>query len=91
MYKYLHIWCKVSSCDIHHLYYNPFLFSPIFNKRYTSLFFFFFLLTPSLMEDGLAAASSITWLTKIELNHLTVLAKYDLSLFAESPKYFYFV
>ena len=43
------------------------------------------------MEDGLAAAFSITWLTEIELNHLSVLVKYDLSLFAESPKYFYFV
>ena len=55
------------------------------------LLFFFFLITRTLKHDDLAAAFSTTLLPEFEENHLSVLVKIDPSLFAEIPKYFYFV
>ena len=56
-----------------------------------SLFKTFFLISLTLKQDGIAAAFSITSLTELEQNHSSGLLEYDLSLFAETAKYFYFV
>ena len=45
----------------------------------------------TLKQDSIAAAFSITSLTELEQNHSSGLLEYDLSLFAETAKYFYFV
>ena len=55
------------------------------------VFLFFFLITRTLKQDDLAAAFSTTSLTQLELNSSSGLVENDLSLFAEIPKYFYFV
>ena len=60
------------SCDVHHLYNNPFSFSPIFNNQYTVYFcflLFFFLITRTLKQDDLAAAFSTTSLTELEQDY----------------------
>ena len=84
------------SGNLHHLYYICSSFSPIFNNWYTiqSLLLFylftFFLITHTLKKDGLATAFSITSQTELEKTNSSGLVKYDLSLFAEIPKYYFF-
>ena len=81
------------SCDVHNLWNDPFLYSPIFNNRYTIYFFFrLFLIIRTLKHLDLAAAFSTTLLTELEQNHSSGLVDdTDLSLFAEILKYFNFV
>ena len=51
-----------------------------------------FLVTRTLKQDDLAAAFSTTSLTELEQNYLSgLVVKNNMSLFAEIPKYVYFV
>ena len=55
-------------------------------------FFFFFLITLTLKQDDLATAFSTTSLTELEHNYSSGLViENNICLFAEIPKYFYFV
>ena len=55
-------------------------------------FFSFFLITCTLKQDDLATAFSTTSLTELEQNYLSGhVVENNMSLFAEIPKYFYFV
>ena len=53
--------------------------------------FFFFSITRTLKQDDLARAFSTTLLTELQQNYLSGLVENNRSLFAEIPKYFYFV
>ena len=53
---------------------------------------FNFFITRTLMQDDLAAAFSTTSLTELEQNYSSgLVVENNMSLFAEIPKYFYFV
>ena len=57
-----------------------------------NFFFFFFLITRTLKQDDLAAAFSTTSLTELKQNYSSgLVVENNTSLFAEIPKYFYFV
>ena len=63
---------------------HPLFVQPIFNDRYNIQNFFvlwFFLVTHTLKQDGLASAFSITSLTELKQNR-SILTEYDRSLFA---------
>ena len=52
----------------------------------------FFLITRTLKQDDLAAAFSTTSLTELEQNYSSgLVVENNMSLFADIPKYFYFV
>ena len=61
-------------------------------QRVHCLISFFFLITRTLKQDDLAAAFSTTSLTELEQNYSSgLVVENNMSLFAEIPKYFYFV
>ena len=60
-------------------------------KGFFIVFFVLFLINHTLKQDDFAAAFSTTSLTELEQNYSSGLVENSMSLFAEIPKYFYFV
>ena len=76
------------SCDVRHYRTTPSRLAP----SSTTGTLFIFLLTRTIKQDDLAAAFSATSLTDLEQNYSSGLVVENImSLFAEIPKYFYFV
>ena len=90
VFKYLRIWHKVSFMRCSSFIERALLVYPHLQQPVHCLKFLF-LITPILKPGDLAAAYSTTSLTELKQNHSSGLVENDLSLFAEIPRYFYFV
>ena len=76
------------SCDFHHYRTTPSRLAP----SSTTGTLFISLITRTSKQDDLAAAFSATSLTELEQNYSSgLVVENNMSLFAEIPKYFYFV
>ena len=77
------------SCDVHHYRTTPSRLAP---SSTTGTLFNFLDLYSHIKQDDLAAAFSATSLTELEQNYSSgLVVENNTSLFAEIPKYFYFV
>ena len=86
LFKFLRKYAVQSlSRDVHHYRTTPSRLAP--SSTTDTLFNFF--VSRILKQDALAAAFSATSLTELEQNYSSGLV--NMSLFAEIPKYFYFV
>ena len=77
------------SCDVRQYKTTPSRLAP---SSTIGTLFNFFLITRTIKQDDLAVAFSATSLTELKQNYSSgLVVENNMSLFAEIPKYFYFV